>query len=112
MGLDQYAFARKEKDGIVENNELMTWRKHANLEGWMAELYHSRGGKGDFNCVDLKLSLSDIERLEKEYRNLETSTGFFWGASTSYHDTSTEDFISLAYKAIEDGYDIIYTSWW
>ena len=48
MGLDQYAFARK--NGEDENIEIMYWRKHANLEGWMAELYASRGGKG---CVQL-----------------------------------------------------------
>ena len=112
MGLDQYAFARKEKDGIVESNQLMTWRKHANLEGWMANLYHSRGGKGDFNCIDLKLSLTDIENLEKDFKNLEPASGFFWGQSRPGHNADTEDFIALAYKAIEDGYEIVYTSWW
>ena len=112
MGLDQYAFARKEKDGIVESTEIMYWRKHADLEGWMADLYRSRGGKGDFNGVDLKLEKEDLEKLEREHRNLSTATGFFWGESQSEDLNATEDFLSLAYKAIEDGYDIIYTSWW
>ena len=109
MGLDQYAFARKKGQ---EDKQIMYWRKHSNLEGWMADLYHSRGGKGDFNCVELKLSLMDLVRLEEEYRSLKPASGFFWGQSHPEDDDTTEDFLTLAYKAIEDGYDIIYTSWW
>ena len=117
MGLDQYAYARsKERKGCeldLENDtQLMYWRKHANLEGWMSDLYRSRGGNREFNCVELKLGLEDIERLEKEYLNFETSKGFFWGQSSKFDNDATGDFIALAYKAIEDGYDIIYTSWW
>tara|TARA_A200000159_G_scaffold163425_1_gene189612 strand:- start:2654 stop:2983 length:330 start_codon:yes stop_codon:yes gene_type:complete len=109
MGLDQYAFARKEGE---KDTEIMYWRKHADLEGWMSDLYHSRGGKADFNCVELKLEVQDLERLEREHRNLETAQGFFWGESRPEDLNATDDFLSLAYKAIEDGYDIIYTSWW
>ena len=109
MGLDQYAFARKEGE---EDSQIMYWRKHSNLEGWMADLYNRRGGKGEFNCVELKLTESDLERLEEEFRNLKEASGFFWGKSLPEDDNSTEDFISMAFKAIEDGYDIIYTSWW
>ena len=109
MGLDQYAFARKEGQ---EDTLLMQWRKHSNLEGWMANLYNGRGGKAEFNCVELKLTEDDIDRLEKEYKNLEPASGFFWGSSVREHDDSTEEFISLAYKALDDGFEIIYTSWW
>mgnify|MGYP001175659976 FL=1 len=109
MGLDQYAFARKQDK---QDREIMYWRKHANLEGWMADLYAKRGGRGDFNCVELKLRLEDIEQLEKDYRNLEHASGFFWGQSCPENDNQTEDFIAMAYKELKDGYDIIYTSWW
>ena len=108
MGLDQYAFARKGE----ENKEIMYWRKHSNLEGWMANLYHSRGGKGDFNCVDLKLTKEDLLNLEKDFKNLEPASGFFWGQSRPEQDKDTEDFISMAYEALDLGYEIIYTSWW
>lgn len=109
MGLDQYAFARKEGQ---QDTEIMYWRKHSNLEGWMADLYQSRGGKEQFNCVELKLTSDDLEKLEAEYLNLKDATGFFWGQSRLEDNHSTEDFLSLAYKAIDDGFDIIYTSWW
>ena len=111
MGLDQYAFSRdgNDDDGKVE---IMYWRKHANLEGWMANLYHARGGKGDFNCVNLQLFRKDIERLEREYLDLDTAEGFFWGQSYPEHNSDTLSFISLAYEAIDSGRQVIYTSWW
>jgi len=108
MGLDQYAFARKGE----ESNEIMYWRKHSNLEGWMSDLYSRRGGKGEFNCIELKLTEADLQKLETEYRSLNVASGFFWGESRPEDNDSTEDFLALAYKALDDGYEIIYTSWW
>lgn len=108
MGLDQYAFARKND----ENIEIQYWRKHANLEGWMANLYASRGGKGDFNCVDLKLQREDLLNLQATHRNLDTAVGFFWGQTTDYKVEATEEFIEKALGYLDDGYEIVYTSWW
>ena len=109
MGLDQYAFARKEGQ---EEIKLMQWRKHANLEGWMANLYYDRGGAAEFNCVDLKLREEDLDRLQEDYQSLETARGFFWGKSRPEDDVDTQEFIRLAYKHLNDGWTIIYTSWW
>ena len=109
MGLDQYAFARKAGQ---EDSQIMCWRKHSNLEGWMADLYHRRGGKGDFNCVELKLTEDDLRKLEVEYLHLKEARGFFWGQSSGHDDTSTAEFLSLAKEAMGDGFEIIYTSWW
>jgi hypothetical protein len=109
MGLDQYAFARK---GEEENIEIMSWRKHANLEGWMANLYERRGGKDEFNCVELKLRPEDIDKLKSEHLNLATVGGFFWGKSSYDKDRQTTEFITLAEKYIVKGYEILYTSWW
>ena len=78
----------------------------------MADLYHRRGGKGDFNCVELKLTENDLQKLEAEYLSLKEARGFFWGESRPEDNQSTAEFLSLAYKALDDGYDIIYTSWW
>ena len=110
MGLDQYAFARKK--GEEEGKQIAQWRKHSNLEGWMANLYHSRGGKGDFNCVDLKLTRQDLLNLERDFKSLEPASGFFWGQSRPEHNNETEDFLTLAFECMDDGYEIIYTSWW
>ena len=89
MGLDQYATARRgeprkvpqtwtttdadgnEKEVVEYYNEwddsieLAEWRKHPNLQGWMQELYYEKGGEGSFNCVDLELTLGDLEALEE-----------------------------------------------
>lgn len=108
MGLDQYAFAVKGDERI----EIYYWRKHANLEGWMAKLYSDRGGKGEFNCVDLKLFESDLMRLQRDYRSLPHATGFFWGESGWSDDMNTAEFIEKALEYQGKGYDIIYTSWW
>ena len=88
MGLDQTAIARKgeprtvkseytytdldgtEHKGVEEylewddSIELATWRKHPNLQGWMQELYYEKGGEGEFNCVDVELTLEDLDALE------------------------------------------------
>ena len=109
MGLDQYAFARKEGQ---EDIEIATWRKHANLEGWASKLYAARGGKQEFNCVELQLFELDLLKLEKEHNTLEASKGFFWGTSTVYDVQETQAFIEKALSMIQDGYKIIYTSWW
>lgn len=108
MGLDQYATAQKAEERI----EIMYWRKHANLQGWMENLYISRGGTEQFNCVDLKLSPEDIDRLEEEHATLETVTGFFFGSTTEAKIQATQEFISMARSYMNDGYEIIYSSWW
>jgi hypothetical protein len=51
MGLDMYAFKTKEAIEIEvdfqvkEVEEIHYWRKHANLHGWMENLYETKGGK-------------------------------------------------------------------
>ena len=75
----------------ADGNELFTyWRKHNRLHGWMEELWSPKGkpydGKlednplGDFNCVELELSLEDIEDLAVDIENqsLPETAGFFW----------------------------------
>lgn len=108
MGLDQWAFARKGEEEI----ELMCWRKHANLQGWMENLYKERGGKECFNCVDLKLTPDDLVRLDKEHRNLEKASGFFWGETSEEAIEDTQEFINDAFVKLTEGYEIIYSSWW
>jgi hypothetical protein len=108
MGLDQYAFARKGEEQL----DIAYWRKHANLEGWMANLYHERGGEGDFNCTELRLFKSDLLALALEHKGLTVASGFFWGTSDEEDDESTLTFVEEATKMLEDGYEIIYTSWW
>jgi len=108
MGLDQYAYAKKNDETV----ELAYWRKHANLQGWMQELYHAKGGTEVFNCVPVVLESDDLDKLAKEHTSLETATGFFWGTSHPSDEDTTADFISKAREYIKKGYTVEYDSWW
>ena len=123
MGLDQYANARrgeatKDEDGYTvyeDSMELSYWRKHPNLQGWMEELYHEKGGDGEFNCVDLELTLDDLEALEQSLDEsaLPETVGFFFGTdSGDYYAEQDREFIREARAAIKQGYTVVYSSWW
>ena len=139
MGLDQYATARKgeprtvkseytytdqdgvEKEGFEEylewddTIELATWRKHPNLQGWMENLWHEKGGEGEFNCVDLELTLEDLDKLESSLDDeaLPETAGFFFGGNADDHYAEADrEFIVQARAAIKQGYKVVYSSWW
>ena len=139
MGLDQYAVARKgeprkvpqtwtttDADGNEEEvveyyNEwddtiqLAEWRKHPNLQGWMEELWYEKGGEGQFNCVDLELTLDDLNALEAtlDEEALPETSGFFFGDNADDHYAEADrEFIVQARAAIKQGYKVIYSSWW
>ena len=139
MGLDQYATARRgeprkvpqtwtttDADGNEEEvveyyNEwddtiqLAEWRKHPNLQGWMQELYYEKGGEGEFNCVDLELTLEDLDALEAtlDEEELPETVGFFFGSNADDHYAEADrEFIVQARAAIKQGYTVVYSSWW
>ena len=139
MGLDQSAVARKgeprkvkseytytdldgtEHKGVEEylewddSIELATWRKHPNLQGWMQELYYEKGGEGEFNCVDVELTLEDLDALEAtlDEEELPETVGFFFGSNADEHYAETDrEFIREARAAIKQGYKVFYSSWW
>jgi len=123
MGLDQYAEALKGKitinedgDKVCEDSmELAYWRKHPNLQGFMENLYAEKGGTKEFNCVDLELTLEDLESLEESLDNqdLPETGGFFFGEDSSEHYKEQDlQFCADARKALEDGYTVVYSSWW
>jgi hypothetical protein len=132
MGLDQYAFARKgEPEKYIdknwlgkdqefirypEKNEIAYWRKHPNLQGWMENLYREKGGDAEsFNCVDVELTLEDLNRLERDINKgaLPSTTGFFFGSdSDEYYKEQDEKFIDAARDSIINGYTVVYNSWW
>ena len=123
MGLDQYATARRgeaktDDEGYTyyeDSMELAYWRKHPNLQGWMEELYQDKGGEQEFNCVDLELTLEDLEALEEslDEEALPETAGFFFGTDSSdYYAEADREFIREARAAIKQGYTIVYSSWW
>lgn len=126
MGLDMFAF--KVKKGMItesvdfelpENeethDELHYWRKHPNLHGWMENLYYEKGGTSDvFNCVSVQLTEEDINRLETDVKKnkLPETQGFFFGQSYPEDKKGDLEFIKDARRALKEGFDIYYTSWW
>ena len=136
MGLDQYAWARKGEPCKDEEGynvwpdgeeELAYWRKHPNLQGWMEQLWEDKGcpngnpsttatGFGsDFNCVDLELTLGDLDCLEQSLDEsaLPETSGFFFGENSDNHYAEQDrEFIVQARAAIKQGYKVVYSSWW
>ena len=135
MGLDQYATARKgepqkDKDGMTyyeDSMELAYWRKHPNLQGWMEDLWISKGSPGlteedegstfdsSFNCVDLELTSEDFDRLEQSLSEAELpeTNGFFFGENADeYYAEQDREFIAEARDAISKGYTVVYSCWW
>jgi len=136
MGLDQFAFVNYEDEilppwveGEIETSELAQWRKHNRLEGWMSKLFFDKhpGYEGPFNCVNLNLTLEDLEKLEKDVKewSLPETKGFFFG-DDSYTDEEWKlyqhdkdlKFIDNAKKILTEAKElgtsakIYYSSWW
>ena len=133
MGLDQFAYAVmphpdntdlyvywNDNDKVTRElcaanvHSLQTWRKHANLQGYMEALYEKKGGKGVFNCSSLRLTFQDLKDLKEAVINKELphTVGFFFGTSDPDHDTETLEFVDLAMKAMSQDMEIYYDSWW
>ena len=114
MGLDQYAYRVVAHD--TENREeIAYWRKHPNLQGWMEQLWRAGGGQGEFNCVDVELTVEDLDNLEDDITNnaLPETNGFFFGSdSDDYYAEQDREFIKQAREAIDKGYIVLYSSWW
>ena len=118
MGLDQYAAVRldtKDEEGNWNQEELAYWRKHPHLQGFMENLYVEKGGEGEFNCVDVELTLEDIDALEASIKGgeLPETGGFFFGDDSSEHYKEADlEFCANARKALADGQTVVYSSWW
>ena len=122
MGLDQYAFI---KVSGTEDTQIAYWRKNNRLQGWMENLHNKKVEAGTvdkvdcFNCVDLPLTLEDLDQLEKDVNrhNLPKTTGSFFGSDSYEYRLSDMvaydlQFIKNARTTINAGNKVYYTSWW
>ena len=125
MGLDQFAYCI---DNNGEKEELAYWRKHPNLQGWMENLWESKGrpsfnqeetagglGLSDLNCVPVELTYEDLDALEDAivYGHLPATNGFFFGSdSDDYYKRQDLEFIQKAREALDNGSKVYYDSWW
>ena len=136
MGLDQYAYAAakagqnseywdnydfdKQTSTISKPREIMYWRKHPNLHGWMEQLWRSKGGQAPesdptFNGVELELTWEDLDQLEKDILNnaLPSTRGFFFGEeSDEYYRAQDLEFIRMAKADLFMGLKVFYNSSW
>jgi len=129
MGLDQYAYRRLPDEDSDCNVTIVDWRKHNRLHGWMEQLWEDKGrpnfkeadsqAMGDFNCVEVEVTLSDLEQLEAHIvdKKLPETGGFFFGSDSyeeyeEYHKETDLKFILEAREAIADGQKVYYSSWW
>tara|TARA_Y100000593_G_C4311522_1_gene338616 strand:+ start:1325 stop:1696 length:372 start_codon:yes stop_codon:yes gene_type:complete len=123
MGLDQYGSkVRTEYDSdtrttTITKTEIAYWRKHNALQGWMEQRWRDKGGTGVFNCENLVLTSEDLDGLELAVRaqELPETTGCFFGPdSREDEDERHADlkFIEDAREALDEGYEIEYSSWW
>lgn len=142
MGLDQYAYAaanagdadawsNHEYEGAaqpssVKPRELAYWRKHPNLEGFMSQLWESRGKPGvdtnyenswgsGFNGIELELTWKDLNDLERAVTEgtLPETRGFFFGKNSDAHYREQDlQFIRDARAEIFTGLRVFYRSSW
>ena len=122
MGLDQYAYVRKngEKDG----KEIAYWRKHNRLQGWMEALWKLKNPTGgEFNCVKLPIVESDLDDLELAIakKELPQTGGFFFGNDSYGYEADGKPyadydadvaFIASARDALARGDEVYYSCWW
>lgn len=123
MGLDQFAYCI---DNNGEKEEIAYWRKHPNLQGWMENLWESKGrpnahkdegqvGLSDFNCIPVELTAEDLDQLENDIVNgqLPNTCGFFFGNNSDEHYKEQDlEFIAKAREALDSGLTVMYDSWW
>lgn len=123
MGLDQFAYSVDSEGNKVE---LAYWRKHPNLQGWMENLWDSKGrpnknedsdpmGLSDFNCVPVELTYEDLDGLENDIQQnrMPQTVGFFFGNDSDDHYRKQDlEFIQSARIALDNGSKVYYDSWW
>ena len=136
MGLDQYAYVAakaNQRDEFYDSAEYDTsvkefvsktvskpreiayWRKHPNLQGWMHQLWESKGNQGDFNGDELELTWEDLDALERAvtHNQLPETTGFFFGNPSDEHYRESDlQFIKEARAELFLGLKVFYNSSW
>ena len=123
MGLDQYAYRTKQQfssdvdfnDEINhdEIEEIMYWRKHPYLQGFMTELYYKKGGRViPYDLAPLKLTVDDLLELKKQVINKSLPKFSGWYNTSDYYYDYDLLFIEKAIQFINEGYTVYYDCWW
>ena len=125
MGLDQFAYEAKKSKALsnfncpkkfIVNFDFDYWRKFYGLQNWMENLYREKGGTEKvFNCIPLRLTEQDLERLDRDSDSDEFYEDRYFQTLEEEKEHEVEhlkDFIKNAKQAITEGYVVYYDSWW
>ena len=134
MGLDQYAHCVKRcnviddfsfkwgrllSDGVTDelnnNLEFDYWRKFIPLDRWAYKIYLKKGGKGEFNCAEIKLNKEDLDELNTLAQTDEFYQNGYYGDAKKERELEYDHlmkFIEDAKTAIAEGDAIYYSNWW
>jgi len=137
MGLDMYAYVAAKAgqqneyyDGaeldkatgdyinktVTKPREIMYWRKHPNLHGWMEKLAEQKNlNYGSFNGVELELTHEDLDELERAvtHGQLPGTSGFFFGENADgYYREQDLEFVKNARAELFFGLKVFYNSSW
>lgn len=126
MGLDSH-FKCVHKDAITTNvdfkvdndkynvTDVAYFRKNSALQGWMHELYRSKGGENpEFNCSTVVVSIDDLLVLHKQLKanKVLPTSGFFFG---DMHEDKYEQLKQVVVDMIDDyddEYVYYYFAWY
>lgn len=120
MGMDQYVYKVKGEPyrnwkGLCypEETRIQDWCDRYDIQNWMTQLFHKKGGQGEFNCDKVWLEEEDLLwLLDAIVGDKLPST---WWQEKEYYEEEKDDdsrFIDEALTALAEGYKLYYTSWW
>lgn len=102
---------------VSRPREIMYWRKHPSLHGWMFNLWQKKNPESisTFNGIELELTWEDIDDLEQAVRHgqLPFTEGFFFGkpADNAYYEEDLK-FCVDAKAELFLGLKVFYNSSW
>lgn len=101
---------------VTKPREIMYWRKHPNLHGWMEKLAERKNlNYGSFNGVELELTHEDLDELERAvtHGQLPGTRGFFFGENSDSHYREQDlEFVKNARAELFFGLKVFYNSSW
>ena len=126
MGLDAY-FRRVHKDAITTNvdfkidndkfavTDVAYFRKNSALQGWMQELYRSKGGTDvEFNCSNVVVSIDDLLTLHNQIKanKVLPTSGFFFGDMCDEKYEQLKQVVVDMIDDYDDEYVYYYFAWY
>lgn len=98
------------------SRELVYWRKHPDIHGWMKNLFFEKNGStdSDFNHDNVWLTEEDVLNLKDAIENdkLPKTSGFFFGDSDGRLKENDLENVDLMLTTLSKGSLIYYTSSW